>query len=47
MNMPIAAPVPPTHGPKSMAKTAGMNAAGQKATPPKVRPKLVMYPMAA
>lgn len=28
INVPIAAPRPPTHGPKSAAKSAGINTAG-------------------
>jgi hypothetical protein len=47
MNMPMAAPIPPVHGPNRTAKTAGITAAGQKATPPKVRPKSVKRPTTA
>lgn len=47
MNIPMAAPVPPTHGPNKTAKIAGIKAAGQKATPPKLKPKLVKYPTTA
>jgi hypothetical protein len=35
MNMPNAAPNPPTHGPKTTAKTAGIITWGQNRTPPK------------
>ena len=45
--MPIAAPVPPTHGPYKAAKIAGMTAAGQNATPMNVTPKSVKRPTTA
>ena len=38
MNMPIAALIPPTHGPKSTAKTAGIMTAGKKPTPKNEKP---------
>lgn len=31
--IPIAAPMPPTHGPKKTAKTAGTTTGGQNRTP--------------
>jgi hypothetical protein len=37
MNMPTAAPSPPTQGPKIAAKTAGIITCGQNLTPPKLR----------
>lgn len=45
--MPMAADVPPTQGPNSAANIAGITAAGQNATPMKVRPKSVRRPMTA
>ena len=38
MKMPIAPPIPPTHGPNKTAKTAGITTAGKNATPRNVTP---------
>ena len=47
MKIPMAAPIPPVHGPKRTANTAGIKAAGQKATPPTLNPKSVSRPTTA
>jgi len=46
IKMPIAAPIPPTHGPYRTAKTAGIMTAGRKPTPKKEKPA-VEIPKAA
>jgi hypothetical protein len=43
----MAAPIPPTQGPNKTAKMDGITTAGQNATPPKLRPKLVKSPITA
>jgi len=43
----MAAPIPPTQGPNKTAKIEGITTAGQNATPPRLRPKLVKSPIAA
>src|SRR5208283_2370983 len=40
-NIPIAAPIPPTHGPNSMAKAAGAKTCGQNLTPKSIIGKTV------
>jgi hypothetical protein len=42
MKIPIAPLIPPTHGPYSTAKTAGMRTAGKNPIPKKEKPAVAM-----